>query len=143
MDDEIITCAHDGCKNPALSILDRAVAGLRPLRQDVPAPGPQGGVHSILEAPVPFPRQHTAVVFTVDLKHERKKINAIVHFCTLIKQTGTPHILLDDCDHVWHFNNLFSCNNYSVPKKVFPSTGGVRLFACRSQCSSSKPRHAF
>ena len=69
---DVTTCAHDGCKHPALAVLDGAAAGLGPLPQDVPAPSPQGGVHSILEVPGPVSLQDSAVIFTVDLNMDRE-----------------------------------------------------------------------
>jgi len=46
---EKITCAHDSCKHPALSILDWPETRVGPLFQDVTAPCPAAGMDTFSE----------------------------------------------------------------------------------------------
>lgn len=69
---DIITCAHDRCKHPTLSVLDRAETRLGPLSQDVSAPSPQGGMNSLFVVTGPVPFQHSPVVLAVYLNIKDK-----------------------------------------------------------------------
>lgn len=66
------TCAHDGCKHPALAVLDRTVARDGPHPQDVPAAGPRARIDPLFEIAGPVPLQHALVVFAVDLDEEEE-----------------------------------------------------------------------
>lgn len=110
-----ITCAHDGCKHPALSILDWAITGLSPLCQDVPTPGPNGRIDSLFEVIWPIPFQHSPVVLTVDLT--MKEIDKC-QFPKVMKQAQASHVFPDHSDSRRQFNSCFSrlfyCSTYSV-----------------------------
>lgn len=107
----MVTCAHDGCKHPALSILDWAVTGLSPLSQDVPTSSPQGRIHPFFEVARPVAFQHPPIVLAVDLIMKKEAYVSSHRFRSKLRH-------LTPLNSWWLFNSCLSCmiycNNYSV-----------------------------
>lgn len=107
----MVTCAHDGCKHPALSILDWAVIGLSPLSQDVPTSSPQGRIQPLFEVTRPVPFQHPPIVFAVDLIMKKETYVSSQRFWSKLRH-------LTPLNSWWLFNSchmcVIYCNNYTV-----------------------------
>ena len=118
---DIITCAHDRCEHPTLSVLDRAETRLGPLPQDFTAPSPQGGMKSLFVVTGPVPLQHSPVVLAVylNIKDKREVPKNINH--SVARSINPNNYSLPACS-IYCTEHCRSVYLYNVCRTQWPSS---------------------